>query len=128
MCVHQRLLVSDGSKLYAGGVASHGRSNIRLAEVHLHAHTPTHTHTLTLTLSLTHTLSHSQRKCFEGFSDNAFVLPASAAASKIFVVAARDLEAGEEIFYPYLWQYWKPKVTVGEDQALTDGEEQALVP
>mmetsp|Transcript_21351 Transcript_21351/g.48331 ORF Transcript_21351/g.48331 Transcript_21351/m.48331 type:complete len:218 (+) Transcript_21351:159-812(+) len=51
----------------------------------------------------------SQRKCYDGFSDNAFILKASAAPTKIFVAASRDIEAGEEIFFPYLWQYWKPQ-------------------
>ena len=30
----------------------------------------------------------------------------------MFIVSKRDINAGEEIFYSYSWQYWKPRVKV----------------
>ena len=48
--------------------------------------------------------------CFDDFGYNA--VPLSQANGKLFIVSKREIKAGEEIFYPYSWQYWKLKVSL----------------
>jgi hypothetical protein len=39
--------------------------------------------------------------CFEGYEYNA--RPLLHTGGKLFIVASRDIQPGEEIFYPYSW-------------------------
>ena len=48
--------------------------------------------------------------CIDEFSYNALAL--NVWGGKIFVVSTREILAGEEIFYPYGWQYWRTRMTI----------------
>ena len=48
--------------------------------------------------------------CFDDFEYNA--APLSQANGKLFIVSKRKIKAGEEIFYPYSWQYWRLRVSL----------------
>ena len=48
-------------------------------------------------------------RCYNGFSYNA---KAIFLGNKLFVVSARHISGGEEIFYPYGWSYWKTNYRV----------------
>ena len=45
--------------------------------------------------------------CFDGYSYNAMAVSNN---GKMFVAANRIINAGEEIFYPYSWGYWKNRL------------------
>ena len=52
-------------------------------------------------------LRKKQLSCYEGFDYNAQAL---GLGSKVFITTSRPILAGEEIFYPYSWSYWRPYV------------------
>ena len=54
--------------------------------------------------------------CIDGFDYNA--VPLSQPNGKIFIVSKRDIKAGEEIFYSYSWQYWRPRVTLLHEEIV----------
>ena len=55
--------------------------------------------------------------CIDNFAYNAEPLY-HGPGGKIFILSTREILAGEEIFYPYGWQYWKAKMTILNDNKL----------
>jgi hypothetical protein len=54
--------------------------------------------------------------CIDNFSYNSY--PMFQLSGKVFAMSTREILAGEEIFYPYGWQYWKTKMTILKNNKL----------